>query len=111
MLTRSNTFVTGLIGSGIGTSLSPSLHEREAAELGLRYAYRRLDIDVLGSGVGELLARARAAGYDGLNVTHLCKTVVLDHLDELDEDAASIGACGMRRDEPRRSDRDRAPTR
>ena len=92
MLTRSNTFVTGLIGSGIGTSLSPPLHEREAVELGLRYAYRRLDIDVLGSGVGELLARAREAGYDGLNVTHPCKTVVLDHLDELDEDAAAIGA-------------------
>jgi shikimate dehydrogenase len=92
MLTRSDTFRTGLIGSGIGTSLSPQLHEREAAELGLRYAYRALDIDVLGVGVGELLARARDEGYDGLNVTHPCKKVVLEHLDELDDDAAAIGA-------------------
>ena len=92
MLTRSDTFLTALIGSGIGTSLSPPLHEREAAALGLRYEYRTLDIDVLGLGVGELLARARHAGFDGLNVTHPCKTAVLEHLDELDDDAAAIGA-------------------
>jgi shikimate dehydrogenase len=92
MLTRSDTFLTGLIGSSIGTSLSPPLHEHEAAELGLRYAYRTLDIDVLGLGVGELLSRARDAGYDGLNVTHPCKRAVLEHLDELDDLAAAIGA-------------------
>jgi shikimate dehydrogenase len=92
MLTRSNTFLTGLIGAGIGTSLSPALHEREAAELGLRYAYRTLDIDVLHAGVGELLARALEAGYDGLNVTHPCKQAVLEHLDEIDDDAAALGA-------------------
>lgn len=92
MLTQSDTFRTGLIGSGIGTSLSPPLHEREAAELGVRYAYRTLDIDVLGLGVGELLALARDSGYDGLNVTHPCKRAVVEHLDELDDDAAAIGA-------------------
>jgi shikimate dehydrogenase len=92
MLTQSDTFLTGLIGSGIGTSLSPPLHEREAAELGLRYAYRTLDVDVLGLGVGELLSRAREAAYDGLNVTHPCKKAVLEHLDELDDLAAAIGA-------------------
>jgi shikimate dehydrogenase len=92
MVTRSDTFLVGLIGSGIGTSLSPPLHEREAAELGLRYAYRTLDIEVLGLGVGALLARARGAGYDGLNVTHPCKKAVLEHLDELDDLAAAIGA-------------------
>jgi shikimate dehydrogenase len=92
MLTRSNTFLTGLIGAGIAGSLSPLLHEREAAELGLRYAYRTLDMEVLGAGVGELLDRARAAGYDGLNVTHPAKQAVIEHLDELDDDAAALGA-------------------
>ena len=48
MLTRTDTFLTGLIGAGIRTSLSPPLHEREAAELGLGYAYRTLDIERLG---------------------------------------------------------------
>jgi shikimate dehydrogenase len=88
-------YLVGLIGSGIGPSLSPALHEREAAELGLHYCYRRWDLDDLGeppSAVGELLARARAEGYRGLNITHPCKQLVLDHLDEIDSDAAALGA-------------------
>jgi len=92
MLTRPRTTVVGLIGAGIGTSLSPALHEREAAELGVRYRYRTLDIEVLRRDVRELLEQAREAGYAGLNVTHPCKQEVLAHLDELDDDAAAIGA-------------------
>src|SRR3954451_14840714 len=95
MLTHTDTFLTGLVGAGIGTSLSPPLHEREAAELGLRYAYRTLDLDALGMApedVGVLLERARDAGYDGLNVTHPCKQLAIEHLDELDGDAAALGA-------------------
>ena len=92
MLTRTDTHVVGLIGAGIGSSLSPPLHEREAAELGIPYAYRTLDVDVLGRDVGELLAAARDAGYAGLNVTHPCKQRVIAHLDALDADAEAIGA-------------------
>src|SRR5690348_182292 len=85
----------GLIGAGIATSLSPALHEQEASCLGLDYDYRVLDIAELGvapEAVGELLSRARDAGYDGLNVTHPCKQLVLEHLDELSTDAAALGA-------------------
>ena len=87
--------LVGLIGSGIGPSLSPALHEREAAELGLPYRYLRWDLDELGEApqaVGELLARARADGYRGLNITHPCKRLVLEHLDRVDPDAAVLGA-------------------
>lgn len=63
-------YVVGLIGAEIGPSLSPALHEREADELGLRYVYRRIDI-------GEL----------GVHVTHPCKQLVVEHLDELSPDA------------------------
>jgi shikimate dehydrogenase len=38
------------------------------------------------------LPPAPSAGYDGLNVTHPCKQQVIEHLDELDEDAEAIGA-------------------
>ena len=88
-------FLVGLVGSGIGPSLTPPLHEREADELGLRYLYRRLDLDRLqrpASAIGEILAAARLTGYDGLNVTHPCKQLVLEHLDELSPDAEALGA-------------------
>ncbi|MER5646340.1 shikimate dehydrogenase [Streptosporangium sp. NPDC002524] len=85
-------YLTGLIGSGIGPSLSPPLHEREAAHHGLRYVYRLLDTDSLGQDVGELVRTARRFGYDGLNITHPCKQAVIPHLDELSEDARMLGA-------------------
>jgi shikimate dehydrogenase len=86
-------YEVGLIGAGIGTSLSPALHEREAAELGLDYRYRLIDIERRGLGpeaVGELLERARRAGFRGLNVTHPCKQAVVPYLDALSEDAAAL---------------------
>jgi shikimate dehydrogenase len=91
----SHSYLVGLVGTGIGPSLTPALHEREADELGVRYLYRRLDLDNLGlaaEDVGDLLAAARLAGYDGLNVTHPCKQLVIPHLDALSPDAAALGA-------------------
>jgi shikimate dehydrogenase len=88
-------FLVGLIGSGIGPSLTPSLHETEAAELGHRLVYRRIDLDTWGlepSAVGELVRSAPRYGFDGLNITHPCKQLVLPHLDDLTPDAAALGA-------------------
>ncbi|WP_037570196.1 shikimate dehydrogenase [Phaeacidiphilus oryzae] len=88
-------FLTGLIGTGIGPSLSPALHEREADRHGLRLLYRRLDLDELGrrpEDVGSLLGAARELGFDGLNITHPCKRLVIPYLDELDPTAAELGA-------------------
>lgn len=90
-----DTYLVGLIGSGIGPSLSPALHEREADRQGLRYVYRLIDIDALGVGpeaVGDLVRAARDLGFDGLNITHPCKQLVIDHLDELAPQAAALGA-------------------
>ncbi|WP_326687290.1 MULTISPECIES: shikimate dehydrogenase [unclassified Streptomyces] len=88
-------YLTGLIGTGIGTSLSPALHEREGDRHGLRLLYRTLDLAVLGVGpeaLGELLRSARTLGFDGLNITHPCKQAVTAHLDELAPEAARLGA-------------------
>ena len=85
----------GLVGAGIGASLSPALHEREADRLGLRCLYATIDLEELELGadaVGEVLAAARLAGFDGLNVTHPCKQTVLAHLDDLAPEAAALGA-------------------
>lgn len=90
-----DSYLVGLVGTGIGPSLSPALHEREAERLGLRYLYRRLDLGALGltpEQTGDLLTAARITGYDGLNVTHPCKQLVVPHLDGLDPTAAALGA-------------------
>ncbi|MGW3662322.1 shikimate dehydrogenase [Streptomyces sp. NPDC005141] len=88
-------YLVGLIGSGIGPSLSPALHEREADRQGLRCLYRLIDLDTLGAppeAVGDLVRAARDVGFDGLNITHPCKQLVIAHLDELAPQAAALGA-------------------
>ncbi|WP_328979202.1 shikimate dehydrogenase [Streptomyces canus] len=90
-----HSFLVGLIGAGIGPSLSPALHEREADRQGLRYVYRLIDIDVLGvrpEAVGDLVRAARDLGFDGLNITHPCKQLVIGHLDALAPQAEALGA-------------------
>ncbi|MFI0240593.1 shikimate dehydrogenase [Streptomyces sp. NPDC016845] len=93
-----DSYLVGLIGSGIGPSLSPALHHREADRQGLRYLYRLLDLDVLGvrgrpqEAVKTLLHATRLLGFDGLNVTHPCKQAVVAHLDALSPQAAALGA-------------------
>jgi shikimate dehydrogenase len=90
-----DSYLVGLIGSGIGPSLSPALHEREADRQGLRYLYRLIDIDVLGvppEAVGDLVRAARDLGFDGLNITHPCKQLVIGHLDALAPQAEALGA-------------------
>lgn len=90
-----DSYLVGLIGAGIGPSLSPELHEREADRQGLRYLYRLIDIDALGVGpeaVGDLMRAARDLGFDGLNITHPCKQLVIEHLDALAPQAEALGA-------------------
>jgi shikimate dehydrogenase len=90
-----DSYLVGLIGAGIGPSLSPALHEREAGRLGLRYLYRLIDLDVLEvapEAVGDLVRAARDLGFDGLNITHPCKQLVIEHLDALTPQAEALGA-------------------
>ena len=94
-MTARERHVVGLVGAGIGPSLSPALHEREGAAHGLDYSYRRFDITALGvapGDVGALVGQARREGFSGLNVTHPCKQLVIPHLDALSPDAEALGA-------------------
>ncbi len=88
-------FVCGLIGSGIGESLTPAMHEAEADRRGMPYVYRRTDLTSLGltpeEGVG-LIRPAGLLGFSGLNITHPCKRLAVAHVDELSPEAATIGA-------------------
>jgi shikimate dehydrogenase len=91
----SGTYLVGLIGADIQTSLSPPLHEDEAARLGLRYWYQLIDIAELGHApaeVGDLVKAAGRLGFRGLNITHPCKQEVVKYLDDLSPDAADLDA-------------------
>lgn len=87
--------LVGLVGAGIQASRTPSLHEREGAEQGLRYIYKLIDLEKLGLDAGalpEILMAAQGFGFAGLNITHPCKQAVIPLLDELSPDAAALGA-------------------
>lgn len=92
---RTRSILVGLIGSGIGGSLSPAMHEEEARQHGLACVYRRIDLEALGlppSALPDLLTAAERMGFDGLNITYPCKQAVIPLLDELSADALALGA-------------------
>ncbi len=85
----------GLIGAGIGKSLSPLLHQREADRQGIRLIYTTIDSQDMALGeadLPELLRWARSLGFRGLNVTHPFKQHVVKHLDELSNEARAVAA-------------------
>ena len=85
----------GLVGAGIGGSLSKPLHEREGRACGVPLTYRPIDAEVLGFGVDDLpevLRWAARLGFDGLNVTHPFKAAVVPLLDSRSPAVDTLGA-------------------
>jgi shikimate dehydrogenase len=87
--------LVGLIGAGIGSSLSPLLHQREADRQGIRLVYTVIDsqqVPFTADDLPELLRWARLLGYRGLNVTYPFKQAIVEHLDDLSDEARAVGA-------------------
>lgn len=85
--------LVGLIGTNIGKSLSPFLHEDAFAAAGVIGHYHLMDVSVLrGRRLEDLLAAARAAGFAGVNVTQPFKEAVIPLLDAVAVEAREIGA-------------------
>ena len=104
----------GLIGSGIGRSLTPAMQEEEARLQGLRLHYQLIDLDRVhefarisashpdnrsgGNGasgaalLSHLIESACVMGFAGLNITFPCKQAVIPLLDELSDEARAMGA-------------------
>ncbi len=83
----------GLIGAGIGRSLTPAMHMREGEHCGLSYRYDLIDLDARGLSVSDLPAlvdEAEAQGFAGLNITHPCKQSAVALVDELSPDAQTL---------------------
>lgn len=86
----------GLLGRGIGQSLSPALHVREATRLGLAYDYRIIDLLDHGEvDLGAELTRLESEGFAATNVTHPFKQAVLDHVDELSDVVKQVGSANL----------------
>ena len=95
MSTPSGKLLVGLIGSGIGLSLTPAMQEEEARHHGLRLHYQLIDLDQTPGSSAQLqclLSAARIMGFAGLNITYPCKQAVLPMLDELSPEALAMGA-------------------
>jgi shikimate dehydrogenase len=85
----------GLIGAGIGRSLSPALQEEEARQHDLRLHYQLIDLEAAGRGADALpglMDSVRVMGFAGLNITYPCKQAVMPLLDALSDEARNIGA-------------------
>jgi shikimate dehydrogenase len=92
---RHRSVLAGLLGQGVKPSLTPELHEREAARQGLRYVYKVVDLtdDQIGPDhLRNLLGGAIELGFDGLNITHPVKQVMLPLVDRLTPEVEAIGA-------------------
>ena len=92
---RPDALLLGLIGSGIGASRSPAMHEGEAAAHGLRCIYQLVDLAQLGlaaDALPDLITAAERMGFTGLNITHPCKQSVIPLLTGLSDDAQAIGS-------------------
>lgn len=92
---NSKSILCGLIGAGLQKSRTPPMHEQEGEAQGLRYVYRTIDIEQLHVGADalpELLRAAKLMGFNGLNITHPFKQMVIPLLDELSDDARALNA-------------------
>jgi shikimate dehydrogenase len=92
---RRTSFLAGLLGQGVKPSLTPELHEREAARQGLRYVYKTIDLadhELDEPSLRNLLDHAVRLGFDGLNVTHPLKQAMRPLVDRVAPDVRAIGA-------------------
>lgn len=91
-----DSYRVGLLGHGIGPSLTPPMHVREAGLLGLEYDYQVVDlIDRPDADLGAELGRLEDAGFAAVNVTHPFKQQVLAHVDAASDAVQRIGAANL----------------
>ncbi|QYJ03557.1 shikimate dehydrogenase [Nocardioides panacisoli] len=96
MNTLGTAYRVGLLGHGIGPSLTPAMHEREAGALGLDYRYETIDLlDREDADLGAELDRLEREGFVAVNVTHPFKRAVLEHVHDVSDAVRRIGATNL----------------
>ncbi len=87
---RVNPGIVGVIGHPIKHSLSPFMHNRAFELANLNYIY--ISFDVISTNLKNSLKGMKALGIRGFNVTLPFKENIIEHLDEISEEASVIGA-------------------
>ncbi|MDM8555447.1 shikimate dehydrogenase [Desulfococcaceae bacterium HSG7] len=82
------TVLYGVIGRPVSHSLSPVMHNRAFAEVGLNSIYLAFDV----TDISSALAGIRGLGLKGASITIPHKVTALSFLDEIDGKAQQIGA-------------------
>jgi 3-dehydroquinate dehydratase/shikimate dehydrogenase len=89
------TAVTGIVGSPVGHSLSPYMHNTGFAAYGLDAVYLLFEVEDLPEFVRQMVdPRTRELRWNlrGLSVTAPHKQAIIPHLDTVAPDAARVGA-------------------
>lgn len=84
----SHTALYAVIGNPVRHSLSPLMHNRAFSHIGYNAVYLALPVEDVAGAVSGI----RAFGIRGVSVTIPHKVSIMDYLDEIDENAARIGA-------------------
>ena len=84
-----HTGLCALIGNPVGHSMSPAIHNRAFAELGLDFVYLAFQVEDVRSAVAGMRA---FKSFRGMSVTIPHKVAILEHLDEVDEVDRGIGS-------------------
>ncbi len=85
----SRTKLCAVIGNPVEHSLSPAMHNRAFAELGLDFVYLAFRVEDVGSAVRGIRA---LENFRGLSVTIPHKVTILDFVDEIEEVDRQIGS-------------------
>ncbi len=83
------TTLCALIGNPVGHSMSPAIHNRAFAELGLDYVYVAFRVENVAGAVAGMRA---LEGFRGMSVTIPHKVAIIKHLDEVAEVDRGIGS-------------------
>ena len=86
----SQTKLFGILGNPLGHSLSPVMHKYLLNEIGQEGSYEAFEVKE--NQLAETIRGMKADGFLGFNVTIPCKQAIIQHLDEVDEEAHFIGA-------------------
>jgi 3-dehydroquinate dehydratase / shikimate dehydrogenase len=85
---KTSTRLIGIIGNPLGHSLSPVIHNKAFAFMGLDFVFMKFPTPDL----KDFFENARSLGIEGLSVTIPHKTAVIPLLDRLTTEASDIGA-------------------